>query len=79
MRHMTRDKVMFLCLCLFALSAAVAALNQETAILLLVASSGTFVLMGLVDNPRKERLMDSDLGRFLSRKDADGLREERER
>jgi len=79
MRPMTRDRVMFLSLCLFALSVAIAALNEETAILLLIASSGTFILMGVVDDPKKERLVDSNFGKSLSQNNVDGLGERKER
>ena len=82
MRHMkpiTRGKVMLLCLCLFALSAATAALGEETAILLLIASSGTFVLVGLVDDSKKDRLADSSFGNSRPLNKVNGLRQKGER
>lgn len=79
MKTVTRGKVMLLCLCLFVLSAAVAALSEETAILLLIASSGTFVLVGLVDDSKKERPMDSSFRSSPSRKNVEGLRQKGER
>ncbi len=60
MKFKTRDTVMFLCLCLFALSAVIAPLNEETGILLLVASSGVFILGGLLSVSTKEHLPNAD-------------------
>lgn len=60
MKFKTRDTVMFLCLCVFALSAVVAPLNEETGILLLVASAGVFILGGLLSVLTKEHFPNSN-------------------
>jgi len=79
MKSMTRGRVMLLCLCLFALSAATTALSEETAILLLIASSGAFVLVGLVDDSKKDRLAASSFGDSRPLNNANALRQKGER
>ena len=57
MHHMKfgmRNTVRFVCFCLFFASAVIASLNEETAILLLIVSTGMFILMGLLGNLTRE-------------------------
>jgi len=50
-----RDKVMFLCLLSFAVSVAIASLEQKVAIILLIVSSGAFILIGFLRGSRHSR------------------------
>jgi hypothetical protein len=50
-----RDKGMAFCLLLFIVSVVVASFEQKVAIILLIASSGVFILIGLLQGSRNSR------------------------